>query len=111
MANNEGRTCPKCGMNLGQRHLCPVCDQPEENTELAPNPAADAPAASQTADYVSRVITFIGGYMDDWDKEFNTFFDGLPGEHSYEEYYDIGVIKRFASHLNMVQSTNIHKKI
>ena len=88
MANNSGRTCPKCGMNLGQRHLCPVCDQPEENTEPASNPNADAPAASQTADYVSRVITFIGGYMDDWDKEFNAFFDGLPGEHGYEECHD-----------------------
>ena len=31
MANNEGRTCPKCGMNLGQKHLCPVCDKPAQN--------------------------------------------------------------------------------
>ena len=93
MANNEGRTCPKCGMNLGQKHLCPICDRTEENTEPASNPAVDAggntaPAVSQTADYVSRVIIFIGGYMDDWDKEFNTFFDGLPGEHGYEECHD-----------------------
>ncbi len=90
-----GRVCPKCGMNMGQRHLCPICDKTEENTGSAPNPTADAggntaPAASQTADYVSRLIEFIGGYgyMYDWDKEFNTFFDGLPGEHSYEEYHD-----------------------
>ena len=72
MANNEGRTCPKCGMNLGQKHLCPVCDKTEENTEACPNPAADEARKpepceymvhvqySQTADYVSRVITFIG---------------------------------------------------
>ena len=33
MAKNEGRTCPKCGMNLGQRHLCPVCDKTETETE------------------------------------------------------------------------------
>jgi len=94
MANNDSiRTCPKCGMNLGQRHLCPICDKTEENTEPASNPNADADgnaasAASQTADYVFRVITFIGGYLDDWDKEFNTFFDGLPGEHGYEECHD-----------------------
>jgi hypothetical protein len=94
MANNDSiRTCPKCGMNLGQRHLCPVCDKTEENTEPASNPNADADgnaasAVSQTEDYVSRVITFIGGYMDDWDKEFNTFFDGLPGEQGYEECHD-----------------------
>ena len=32
MANsNGGRTCPKCGMNLGQKHLCPVCDVPPES--------------------------------------------------------------------------------
>jgi len=34
MANNDSiRTCPKCGMNLGQRHLCPVCDKTETEPE------------------------------------------------------------------------------
>jgi len=33
MANNEGRTCPKCGMNLGQKHFCPICDKTETETE------------------------------------------------------------------------------
>jgi len=105
MANNEGRTCPKCGMNLGQKHLCPVCDKTEENTEACPNPAADEarkpeplcdmPCAhevqvqySQTADYVSRVIEFIGEHPNDWDNEFNTFFDGLPEEHEYMACHD-----------------------
>ena len=100
MANNEGRTCPKCGMNLGQKHLCPVCDQTEENTEACPNPAADEARKpepceymvhvqySQTADYVSRVITFIGEHPNDWDNEFNTFFDGLPEEHEYMACHD-----------------------
>ena len=126
MANNEGRTCPKCGMNLGQRHLCPVCDKTEEITEACPNPAAEEPRASmateentepvsnpaadkarkheplcdpscaheehvqysQTADYVSRVITFIGEHPNDWDNEFNAFFDGLPEEHEYMACHD-----------------------
>jgi tetratricopeptide (TPR) repeat protein len=104
MANNDSiRTCPKCGMNLGQRHLCPVCDKTEENTEPASNPAADAARIpepilaceykvqvqySQTADYVSRVIEFIGEHPNDWDNEFNTFFDGLPEEHEYMACHD-----------------------
>ena len=93
MASNKGRTCPKCGMNLGQKHLCPVCDKTEENTESAPNPAADAggntaPTASQGGDYVSSVIEFIGEHPDDWDEEFNAFFDGLPGNQDYVRCYD-----------------------
>ena len=31
--SNNARTCPKCGMNLGQKHLCPVCDNPETEPE------------------------------------------------------------------------------
>ena len=31
--NNGGRICPKCGMNLGQKHLCPVCDKRETESE------------------------------------------------------------------------------
>jgi ribosomal protein L32 len=33
MANKNGRTCPKCGMNLGQKHLCPICDSPDPEQE------------------------------------------------------------------------------
>ena len=33
MADKTGRTCPKCGMNLGQKHLCPVCDRTEPESE------------------------------------------------------------------------------
>ena len=94
MANrNGGKTCPKCGMNLGQKHLCPVCDETEGITESsASNPAAGggnaAPAASQIANYISLVIKFIGEHLDDWDEEFNSFFDGLPGDHDYIGCYD-----------------------
>ena len=93
MANNEGRTCPKCGMNLGQKHLCPVCDKTEENTESASNPVADAggnaaSVSSQGGDYVSSVIEFIGEHPDDWDNEFNAFYDGLPGNQDYVGCYD-----------------------
>lgn len=92
MANNEGRTCPKCGMNLGQKHLCPVCDQAEENTEARPDsaviigaeeealPASPAIDISPYFENVSRVIEFIGGHPDDWDNEFNTFFRRTAGK-------------------------------
>ena len=98
--SNGGRICPKCGMNLGQRHLCPVCDQAEENTEARPDSAEiisaeeEALHASPAIDIspylenVSRVIEFIGEYPDDWDNEFNTFFDELPGNQDYVECYD-----------------------
>jgi hypothetical protein len=94
MANsNGGRTCPKCGMNLGQRHLCPICDQPEENTKSASNPAADAggnaaPAFWQEKEYVSKVIGFVEKHRDDWDDEFNAFFDGLGEKPDYDECFE-----------------------
>ena len=104
MANNISRTCPKCGMNLGQKHLCPICDQPAENTENRSNPAAEAggnaaQTDSQTTGYISRVIDFIGRHPDDWDDEFNVFFDGLPEEHDYMRCHDAcskvsGIVKK-----------------
>jgi hypothetical protein len=106
--NDSARTCPKCGMNLGQKHLCPVCDMIEENAEARPNPAGDfgvklsRPLPSPMAetdvdnsryisiyvDYVSRVIEFVGGHPDDWDNEFNAFFDGLSEKPDYMKCYD-----------------------
>ena len=93
MANSNGRTCPKCGMNLGQKHLCPVCDQSEENTENRSNQAAEAggdatSAGSQATGYVSRVIEFIGEHLDDWDNEFIDFFNGLDEKPGFNECYE-----------------------
>jgi TPR repeat protein len=90
MANNGGRICPKCGMNLGQKNLCPICDRTEENSgNTPPGPEmSDSIPLSQTADYISRAIGFIGEHPDDWDNEFNAFFDGLAGDSDFDEVYD-----------------------
>jgi uncharacterized Zn finger protein (UPF0148 family) len=43
MANdNGGRVCSKCGMNLGQKHLCPICDRPEPEEETGSFNASSA---------------------------------------------------------------------
>ena len=38
---NGGRTCPKCGMFLGQKHLCPICDTPEPDICSDSHPEQD----------------------------------------------------------------------
>ena len=93
MANNEGRTCPKCGMNLGQKHLCPVCDKTEENTEPASNPAVDAggnasSSSSREEDYIASVIGFMEKHLEDWDDEFNAFYDGLREKPDFDECFE-----------------------
>ena len=82
MADNPGRKCPKCGMNLGQKNLCPICDKPAHNNENA------ASTASQGGDYVSSVIEFVENHLYDWDDVFNKFYDGLSGVHDFEECYE-----------------------
>lgn len=85
MANKGGRVCPKCGMNLGQKHLCPICDNPEQEH----NPMSGNTSSSQIAGYFPQIIDFIGDHLEDWDNEFNAFFDGLAGNHDFEECYNI----------------------
>ena len=82
---NGGRTCPKCGMNLGQKHLCPICDQAEPGQDNTSGIVSSA--SSQGGDYVSRVIEFVEMHPYDWDEEFNSFYDGLAGDHDFEACY------------------------
>jgi len=84
--NNGGRVCPKCGMNLGQRHLCPVCDNPAQKDETTGGSAASS--SSQVGDYVSGVIEFVEKHPEDWDEEFIVFFNGLAGKPDVNECYD-----------------------
>ena len=84
--NNGGRVCPKCGMNLGQRHLCPVCDNPAQKDETTGGSAASS--SSQVGDYVSGVIEFVEKHPEDWDEEFIEFFNGLAGKPDVNECYD-----------------------
>jgi hypothetical protein len=71
-------------MNLGQKHLCPVCDQKEEDAVNTAGNAASAPEA----DYVSQVIGFMENHPEDWDDEFNAFFCGLAGKPDFDECFE-----------------------
>ena len=84
--SNNARTCPKCGTPLGQKNLCPVCDARVKDNKT-PGGNADF-ATSQEMDYVSCVIEFVEKHLYDWDDEFNSFYDGLSGDHDFEACYE-----------------------
>ena len=91
MANgNGGRVCPKCGTFLGQKNICPICDETEQENDYEGGNGFD-PVQVDTqdvSDYVSRVIDYVAKHPNDWDDEFNTFFDGLADKPGFTECYE-----------------------
>lgn len=81
MANDHsGRVCPKCGTKMGQKNLCPICDSP------IPDRASEL--ERETGDYVSSMIDFVKGHMENWDDEFVTSFDRIRGPLSMKGCYN-----------------------
>ena len=88
MAKSEktSRKCPKCGMELGQKNLCPVCSKAPKNTAKAEK-ATEADAGnpqnengSYSSELADLLEPFVKKNMQGWNLKFDDFYESLQGK-------------------------------
>ena len=105
------RKCPKCGMELGQKNLCPVCLKAKKTPEKAEK-AAEADSGNPSGDngsYSSELAgllePFVKENMDKWNNKFDDFYDSLQEKAKKNVDYKAAVAqcKRWSCIFNEIQ--------
>ena len=69
--------CKKCGMELGQKNICPSCG-PEKKAEkkpAAPEIPHQAPSSDFSNEELIKIDEFLKAHPSDWSDEFDEFYD------------------------------------
>ena len=68
--------CKKCGMELGQKNICPSCG-PEKTAEksAAPENPPQAPSFDFSNEELKNIDEFLKAHPSDWSDEFEEFYD------------------------------------
>ena len=79
---NNSRKCPKCGTELGQKNLCPVCSrlpQTTEKVEASTGNSDKGAAASKkvSAPVAEKLELFVKEHPFSWNSKFDVFYDSL----------------------------------
>lgn len=69
--------CKKCGMELGQKNICPSCG-PEKKAEKKPAAVEippQAPSSNFSTEELTKIDEFLKAHPSDWSDEFDEFYD------------------------------------
>ena len=81
--------CKKCGMEIGQKSRCPICDS-KKVAKPKPQPAA-VPASPETAsadfskEEMDKIDEFVKAHPKDWNDKFDDFYDKIVFAAGYKE--------------------------
>ena len=89
------RKCPKCGMKLGQKNICPVCDK----SSSASGKTADTKSAKARAESDSEFSPALANLLEpfvkenqkNWNNKFDDFYDSLKKDTKKEVDYRTAV--------------------
>ena len=79
---NNSRKCPKCGTELGQKNLCPVCSRLPQTTEKVEASTGNSDKGAAASKKVSAAVAeklelFVKEHPFSWNSKFDVFYDSL----------------------------------
>ena len=83
--------CKKCGTEMGQKNLCPVCDsdtgaKPKHQADETPNSSENS-MADFSKEELQTIDEFVHAHPKDWNDEFDDFFDKNVFAAGYKETF------------------------
>ena len=73
--------CKKCGKELGQKNICPICSSAPRKEH------SDVNDLAVSDDEREKIVIFLLRCQDAWDAEFDSFYDELKPAAGYEDFY------------------------